>query len=397
MRAIPAGRKAKETDTRGIWIEATDAGLAARGLEDQEVVIPAGEIAAVTVTAATGDDRDRGGDFLAVLDKERRVLLWARGTWDDRGQAREQERESALLAVCRELDIAFPRYVPRTLAWQEAARWRRAPGYRLLRTRPGALTGTLTWCLPALALGGLGVALSILVAIRLPGSVGAVRIPVDVMLVIAALVAMFVLIALAEQTRQWLEDSLDWRAIAPLRPFFTVPADLREALRELMAVMLWPALAFCLVYGPFIGLKSLVHGLDDQSIVSALRQHGVSTQGWIYTQTTDDGDDGRTTTTWLEFYTARGTDIQTPDPSIGGRPWPADHYHVTVVYLPSHPATAAVAGQLASSPWRGAPTANLITGAILTVALFPLTWAAVRRSRSADRQTLDPAGVTDAG
>lgn len=45
---------------------------------------------------------------------------------------------------------------------------------------------------------------------------------------------------------------------------------------------------------------------------------------------------------------------------------------VTVVYLPSNPNVAAAEQQITGSVWHGAPTANLITGGILTLALPPL-------------------------
>jgi hypothetical protein len=52
---------------------------------------------------------------------------------------------------------------------------------------------------------------------------------------------------------------------------------------------------------------------------------------------------------------------------------------VTIVYDPAQPSTAAVASQISGSPWHGAPAGNVIAGALLTVALLPLTWLTVRR------------------
>jgi hypothetical protein len=74
------------------------------------------------------------------------------------------------------------------------------------------------------------------------------------------------------------------------------------------------------------------------------------------------------------------------DPSIGGRPLPLDsadpldtRYPETVVYLPSDPETAAAAQQISGSVWHGAPTANLISGGLLTLALPPALWFLVLR------------------
>lgn len=57
---------------------------------------------------------------------------------------------------------------------------------------------------------------------------------------------------------------------------------------------------------------------------------------------------------------------------------------------PANPDQAAVQGQLTGSPWHGIPTANLISGGLLTVALPFLAWwlvrliAASRRAQSED-------------
>ncbi len=54
---------------------------------------------------------------------------------------------------------------------------------------------------------------------------------------------------------------------------------------------------------------------------------------------------------------------------------------MTVVYLPGDPGTAAAQQQITGSVWHGAPTANLIVGALFTLALPPLIWALVLRVR----------------
>jgi hypothetical protein len=76
------------------------------------------------------------------------------------------------------------------------------------------------------------------------------------------------------------------------------------------------------------------------------------------------------------------------DPSIGGRPLPLNaadpagtREQETVVFLPSDPQVAAAKQQITGSVWHGAPTANLITGGLFTLALPPLLWLLVLRVR----------------
>jgi hypothetical protein len=76
------------------------------------------------------------------------------------------------------------------------------------------------------------------------------------------------------------------------------------------------------------------------------------------------------------------------DPAIGGRPLPLDaddplgtNERVTVVYLASDPEIAAARQQITGSVWHGAPTGNLISGGLLTLALPPVLWLLVLRVR----------------
>jgi hypothetical protein len=90
-------------------------------------------------------------------------------------------------------------------------------------------------------------------------------------------------------------------------------------------------------------------------------------------------------------FSAGAQRVLTPDPAIAGRTWPIGPDAVTVVYDPARPGTAAVSGQLRGSPWAGAPLGNLVSGALLTLALPVLTWRLVlrlRRRRRAARQDL---------
>ncbi len=109
----------------------------------------------------------------------------------------------------------------------------------------------------------------------------------------------------------------------------------------------------------------------------------------VPTYSTD--SDGNTVVTdhpTLLFRPPGGAVVRTPDPAIAGWTWPMDPgQQVTIVYDPAQPATAAVAGQISGSPWHGAPTGNVASGALLTVALLPLTWVTVRRIQAARRES----------
>ncbi len=99
--------------------------------------------------------------------------------------------------------------------------------------------------------------------------------------------------------------------------------------------------------------------------------------------TDDQGNTTETDVPTLSFLTNH-----TADPSIGGRPLALDASDPvdtdepeTVVYLPSHPDVAAAKQQITGSVWHGAPTANLISGGLFTLALPPLIWFLVLRVR----------------
>jgi hypothetical protein len=243
----------------------------------------------------------------------------------------------------------------------------------------GIATSRAAWAWLAVAVGALCVAAGVWVAVLLPGSVGTVDSLIGLVLVVVALVLTIWFALLARRARNWLRESLDRGAIAPLRPSFAPDSDSRNGFSVLASVLMVAAIPLMLIYGPLIGLISLVHGFDDRAIVSVLRQHGVSTLGTIQaivTQSPDgDGGENYTTTIWLNFSLPDGQSVSTTDPGINGWTWPASQPNVEIVYLPSHPTTAAVAGQLVGSPWRGAVTGNLIAGVVLTVLLVPLAWA----------------------
>jgi hypothetical protein len=138
-------------------------------------------------------------------------------------------------------------------------------------------------------------------------------------------------------------------------------------------------------WGPRVCIASLVHGFRDASLVAELRANGTTAPGTLIdVPRYSTGSNGNATVTDVPTLSFLGNQIT--DPSIGGRPLalnasdPIDTDEPeTVVYLPNDPDTAAAKQQLAGSVWRGAPTANLISGGLLTLALPPLIWLLVVR------------------
>jgi hypothetical protein len=136
-----------------------------------------------------------------------------------------------------------------------------------------------------------------------------------------------------------------------------------------------------------VGIASLAHGLRDSSLVAELRANGATIPGTLIDvpqySTDDNGNTVETDVPTLSFLLWKTT-----DPSIGGRPLPLDasdpldtDVPETVVYLPSDPDVAAAQQQIAGSVWHGAPTANLITGGLFTLALPPMLWFLALRAR----------------
>jgi hypothetical protein len=190
---------------------------------------------------------------------------------------------------------------------------------------------------------------------------------------------------------RWAGASLAAGGLAPLGRFF-------ERRREhagtwlAMANLGLCALVIALIgWGPGVGIASLAHGFRDSSLVASLRADGVTTQGLLVDVpdygTDDHGNETVTDVPTLDFK-AGGDMVEATDPSIGGRPLPLDadepmdtNVPETVVYLPDDPSVAATQQQIAGSVWHGAPTANLISGGLLTLALPPFVFYLVLRIR----------------
>jgi len=236
----------------------------------------------------------------------------------------------------------------------------------------------------------IGVSLGVWPAVALPQWFGAVR----TLLGIAGAVAgaaggIWVGLALAHvfaDALRWGLTSATVGTLAPPGRFFRrrERAGGWTILGNVCLVALVPALVY---WGPGIGIASLAHGFRDSALVASLRAHGTQTRGQLIDVQDFSTDDDNTTVKDVPTLSFRAW--ETTDPSIGGRPLPLDaddplstRQPLTVVYLPSDPDTAAAARQLAGSVWHGAPTANLISGGLLTLALPPVGWLlvlAVRR------------------
>jgi hypothetical protein len=182
------------------------------------------------------------------------------------------------------------------------------------------------------------------------------------------------------------------RSPAPPDRFFGPDPRRARRARTWLTVLMVLAIPALIGWGPVIGLISLTHGFADQALVSTLRHGGIATTGYVIDVPTYSTDsDGNTVVTdhpTLQFQTLGGVVVRTPDPAIAGWTWPMDpRQPVTIVYDRARHATAAVAGQISGSPWHGAPVGNVVSGALLTVALLPLTWMTVRRIQAARRES----------
>jgi hypothetical protein len=224
-----------------------------------------------------------------------------------------------------------------------------------------------------------------LLGVALPDWFGAVRILIGIAGAAAgATGATWLLIRgsrLALGAIRWTAYSLKVRSPAPAAPFFPrrEPAAAARKLRVAAMVLAMPAL---IGWGPGVTIATLVNGFSDQALVHTLRQSGVTVPGQVVDVPTYSTDsDGNTTVTdhaTLSFLAGGGA-VLIRDPDIAGRHWPINpDQTVIMVFNPANPDQAAVQGQIEGSPWHGIPTANLISGGLLTAALPFLIWGLVR-------------------
>jgi hypothetical protein len=355
--------------------------LVAYGFGGQRIAIPAEEISEVVL------NRDPA---LIVLDQDQHMLLKAAGDWDS----------GALGAVLASVGLHQPTRISRFgNAARTASKWRknsrppRAGGYRRLRTRPrGFIPAMLAAALAGLALIILGAFAGVQPAVALPGSIGSVRDLLGIAGAVAGAWAagwLFVVaVRSAMATVRWSAASRAAGSPAPWSRCY--PHGTRRVSRpQLLTVAMLLAVPALIGWGPVVGGVTLVHGFSDQALVTHLRAVGRPAVGVVtgvpqYTTGIGGNNTELTYRASLEFP-AGAQQVLTPDPVIGGRVWPISDEFVTVIYDPAQPRTAAVAGQLQGSPWGGAPLGNLISGALLTLALPVLLWRLARRLRATRR------------
>lgn len=197
--AFPAEHATDLTDRIRVRLCAEGTNLVAYGFGGQRIVIPVSSVGAVRTVDEFRIGRVRHGQALLVFDHKQRVLLRASGMWDAHG---------AVAQVCLAAGGPKPSYVAspdassvhryghrkgrevhRVLAEKRKRRppryreprYRKAPGYRKLRTTPwGPAVRRL-----AIILGSAGgVAAGVVVAATLPRSMGSVRVLIGVVVAI---------------------------------------------------------------------------------------------------------------------------------------------------------------------------------------------------------------------
>ncbi len=389
-----------------VKLTAEDGNLVGYGFGGQRVVMPAKSVGAVyTVSKFRFGRVVTHGRALLVLDRENRALLRADGLWETYG---EVAKVCGAAKVNRATHL-YPgnwrnyQYLSSTSArvagrrsTTQPPRFKKAPQYRRLRTRPRGQTLRLLALvvLYGMTLGWGGV-LGALPAVALPIWFGAARTLIGIVgAILGILAGAWVGAAVTHiwaDALHWAGASLKVGGLAPVRRFF---GRRREHAASWLAVanLGLVALFIALIgWGPGVGISSLVDGFRDSSLVASLRAHGVTTRGVLVDVpqygTDNNGDTTVTDVSTLAFK-AGGEVVQATDPSIGGRPLPLDagdpsgtQVPETVVYLPDNPEVAAARQQITGSVWHGAPTANLISGGIFTLALPPLFVYLVLRVR----------------
>lgn len=377
---------------------AEDGNLVAYGFGGQRVQLPPTSVGGVYTVGSFRTGAVTHGSALLVVDHEDRILLRASGTWETYGE---------VLNVCHAAKVPAPKHVwsgssgdfrasrsasSRRGTARRPPRFTKAPGYVRLRTRPRGLT------LRVLALiglylfaAGLGGFIGAAPSVALPEWFGAVRTLVGI---IGGLLGVAGGLWVAAATAHVLSDAARWAAIswaagtaAPPGRFFARRREHAGAWQSAVNVGLVLLVPAFIGWGPGVGIASLAHGFRDASLVAQLRANGVSIQGTLIDvpqYSTD--DNGNTTETDVPTLSFLGH--QAADPAIGGRPLALDAADPidtsdpeTVVFLPTDFDVAAAEQQITGSVWHGAPTANLISGGLLTLALPPLVWFLVLRAR----------------
>jgi hypothetical protein len=378
-----------------VWLAAEDGNLVAYGFGGQRVVLPPKSVGEVHTVNSFRTRGVRHGPALLVLDHEQRILLRASGRWETYGELDMVCRAARLPTPTHLVTALKPRSGNRSGGRQARRnttlipRFRKAPGYRKLRTNPrGTTLRVLAQAVLFLLTIGIGALIGAVPAVALPEWTGAVRTLIGIAGVLLGVAggiwAGAALIHVIADALRWAATSWAAGTVAPGMRFFR-RRERSGAWSVAGNVALVALVAALIGWGPGVGIASLTHGLRDSSLVAELRAQGVPSPGLLIdVQQSSTGSDGDVTDVpTLSFLAWTAT-----DPSIGGRPLPLDaadpagtHEPVTVVFLPLDPQVAAAEQQIAGSVWHGAPTANLITGGLFTLALPPLLWLLVLRVR----------------
>ncbi len=396
-QAFPARCPADLLGRIRVMLRAEDGNLVGYGFGGQRVVIPADSAGAVVTVDRYRTEHARHGRALLVLDRKQRILLRASGLWETYGE---------VARVCRAAGLPEPRHV-RTVGTRSARRsggrsarawphYQKAPGYRRLRMAPRTmplrlLAGTALFLLTI----GFGIFLGVLPAVLLPEWFGAVRTLTGIIGGVLGLAAgIWLGAAIRHQTvdaLRWAVSSWTARTVAPPGRFFC-RREPSARWAALGTVGLAGLIVAMVGWGPGVGIASLTHGLRDSALVAELRAHGVTASGLLVDVPRYSTDsNGETTETDVPTLSFLGQEVT--DPSIGGQPLPLDRddpfgtrLPVTVVFLPLDFGTAAARQQITGSVWHGAPTANMISASLLTLALPAAVWGFVRRVRRLRRR-----------
>jgi hypothetical protein len=376
-----------------VWLAGEDGNLVAYGFGGQRIALPAKSVGEVHTVSSFRTGGIRHGPALLVLDHERRVLLRASGRWETYGE---------LAAVCRVAKVPAPTHMVTTMKPRSSGRrarrnttliprFTKAPGYRRVRTRPrGTTLRVLAQAVLFLLTIGLGAFLGVVPAVLLPEWTGAVRTLIGIAGVALGLAggiwAGAALSHLIADALRWAVTSWAAGTVAPGRRFFR-RRERSGAWSVAGNVSVVALVAALIGWGPGVGIATLTHGQRDASLVAELRAQGVPAPGLLIdVQQSSAGSDGDVTVTDVPTLSFLG--LTATDPSIGGRPLPLNavdpagtRQPETVVFLPFDPQVAAAKQQITGSVWHGAPTANLITGGLFTLALPPLSWLLVLRVR----------------
>ncbi|HUN38046.1 MAG TPA: DUF3592 domain-containing protein [Trebonia sp.] len=381
--ALPLFGKATVTGKIPVRLRAEGDTLVAYGYGRQRIVFSAGDVSRIQVrilrNSQNGEDM---GSYLLVRGKSNskskstEILLWARGAWGP-----------GLAEICAQLGLPKPE-VATTRPFTETLAPTVGRPYPLLRTHPrNWIPLLLAGILGVLVMVGLGIFAGVGLALLLPPAIGDVR---DLIAIILAAAGVLGGVWVAFATRSMSIGAVRWAVAsrraggpAPVGPFLSLDVP-SHVISTVTTVLLALAIPFLLIWGPAVAITSAVHGFRDAALVSDLRTSGSATVGYVVNVPSYSTDSqGNTTVTphaYLQFIPEGRSAVSEPDPAIGGQTWPMGTGQlVTIYYDPADPVKAAVEGQITGSVWHGAPTGNVISGA-LAIAIEPaLIWLFYRR------------------